>query len=79
MNVSLCNNSELIIQARNLRDYENALRVAESICGGSGGVFTIASVCEFERWVHVIGAWDNFQKSELMDLYSETKKDLIKK
>ena len=78
MKYTTTNNAELVIQAKDEKDYEQALKVAAIMIEDSCIRVAIASVDEFELWVHVTASWDNFQAKELKQAYNDAKKQLKK-
>ena len=82
MRIELNNNAELIIQARDGKDYLNAMRVAQHMVSDNltltgKETISIASVDEHEHWIHLCAVWDNFQALELHDAYMTAKSEVM--
>lgn len=73
MKITTINNAELVIQARDDNDYSRALSVASVIVEDSQGSVDIVSSDDTELWVHLTASWDNYQASELKDMYKSAK------
>ncbi len=74
MKITLINNHELIIQARNAKDFQDALIVAEKI-GNHDDDIAFCSSCEYEMWCHVTAG--NFGEAEWLNiLYKKYKLEL---
>jgi hypothetical protein len=73
MKITLINNHELLIQARNPKDFQDALIVAKKI--GSHDNISFCSYCENEMWCHVTaGVFGDAE--ELNELYKQYKLEL---
>jgi hypothetical protein len=73
MKIILLNNHELIIQARNVKDFQDTLIIAEKI--GNHRDIAFCSSCENEMWCHVTAG--NFgEAEELNELYKKYKLEL---
>lgn len=71
MKIQLLNNQELIIKARNEKDFQAALVVANKIAEHDD--IDICSYCEFEMWVHITAMGSQGNAEFLNELYKQYK------
>lgn len=76
MKISLINNAELVIQARNEDDYKQAMQVAERIQANTDKGVVVCSADDWEQWIHLTTNWDWFQAADLKDQYQIAKSEL---
>ena len=74
MKLTLSNNAELVIQARDEQDYQQALLVADRLVQDSGGTIKVASGCDYEYWIHLCAVWYHYQRQELKDAYQQARR-----
>lgn len=72
MKLETCNNDEMVIQARNAADYEQAYKVAQIICKNTDIV--ISAVDEDEFFICLGTEWSNFNAADLRVEYQLAKK-----
>jgi len=76
MRVSNACNGTLPIQARNEKDFLAAQKVADKMClvAKSYGIkMDLVADDEDSLWVQVGAVWDGKQRTELIDIYKESK------
>lgn len=76
MKITTLNNAEIVIQARDDRDFRKAQKVAKRIEDNTGGQVVRVSECEIEQWVQLTACWYNYQAAEIKDQYQVAKKEL---
>ena len=74
MRITTTNNAELVIQAKNEKDFNQAQKVADRIVEDSQGVVVIASGCDTELWIHLTASWDNYQAKDMREMYKDAKR-----
>lgn len=74
MKIQLLNNQELIIKARNEKDFQAALVVANNIAKRDD--IDLCSYCEFEMWVHITAVGSQGNAEWLNTLYTKYKAEL---
>lgn len=75
MKIQLLNNQELIIKARNEKDFQDALVVANKIAEHDEDT-DVCSYCEFEMWVHITAVGSQGNAEWLNTLYTKYKAEL---
>lgn len=71
MKLATCNNSEMIIVARNQADYEKAYKVAQIICQEADAA--ISAVDEDTLEIFIGTEWSNFNAADLKAEYQLAK------
>ena len=80
MKIRLMNNAEIVISANENKegDYNAALEIANKMVDMSNEPDSAYPRCDIASaeegdFIHICAVWDNFQKVELKDLYSDAK------
>lgn len=71
MKLTTCNNSEMIIRARDEADYEKAYKVAQIICKEADAA--ISAVDEYSFEIFIGTEWSNFNAADLRAEYQLAK------
>lgn len=71
MKLTTCNNSEMIIEARNEADYEKAYKVAQIICQEADAAISAVDEETFEIFIGT--EWSHFNAKDLRDQYQLAK------
>jgi hypothetical protein len=67
------NNSEILIKARNEKDYEQSMLIAKEIEESTNKAVVICPEDPFELWIELTTHWDNFNAKMVKDEYDLAK------
>ncbi len=76
MKITLITNQELVIQARNEKDFEQAHKVAQKISEHYGEMADVCGECKHELWVHICFIDMPYQAKDIRDVYNVIKKEI---